>query len=61
MKWFQVLNDIVGTYPNNMLGYFYRSLIVVEGRWVTDLEVRPFDACRRACVELDSNTEHKLL
>ena len=26
-----ILNDIVGTYPNNALGYLYRSLIVVEG------------------------------
>jgi hypothetical protein len=26
-----ILNDRVGTYPNNALGYLYRSLIVVEG------------------------------
>jgi hypothetical protein len=26
-----ILNDIVGTYPNNALGYLYRSLFVVEG------------------------------
>ncbi len=26
-----ILNDIVGTYPNNALGYLYRSLIVLEG------------------------------
>src|SRR5262249_8889311 len=25
-----IVNDIVGTYPNDDLGYFYRSLIVVE-------------------------------
>jgi hypothetical protein len=26
-----VVNEVVGTYPNNSLGYLYRSLIVVEG------------------------------
>jgi hypothetical protein len=26
-----ILNDVVGTYPNNALGYLSRSLIVVEG------------------------------
>ncbi len=26
-----IVNDIVGTYPNNPVGYLYRSLIVIEG------------------------------
>jgi hypothetical protein len=26
-----IVNDIVGTYPSNLLGYLYRSLIVVKG------------------------------
>ena len=26
-----IVNDIVGTYPNNAQGYLFRSLIVVEG------------------------------
>lgn len=26
-----IVNDIIGTYPNNFLGYFYRSFVVVEG------------------------------
>jgi len=26
-----IVNDIVGTYPNNLLGYLFRSTIVVEG------------------------------
>jgi hypothetical protein len=26
-----IVNDIVGTYPNNVLGYLFRSTIVVEG------------------------------
>ena len=30
-NYWAILNDLVGTYPNTQLGYFYRSLIVVEG------------------------------
>jgi hypothetical protein len=30
-NYWAILNDLVGTYPNNALGYLYRSLIVVEG------------------------------
>jgi hypothetical protein len=30
-NYWAILNDPVGTYPNNALGYLYRSLIVVEG------------------------------
>jgi hypothetical protein len=35
-----IVNDLVGTYPNNQLGYIFRSLIVVEGG-VANV---PFDA-----------------
>jgi hypothetical protein len=30
-NYWTILNDLVGTYPNNEQGYLYRSLIVVEG------------------------------
>jgi len=30
-NYWAILNDLVGTYPNNALGYLFRSLIVVEG------------------------------
>jgi hypothetical protein len=30
-NYWAILNDLVGTYPNNPKGYLYRSLIVVEG------------------------------
>jgi hypothetical protein len=30
-NYWTILNDLVGTYPNNTKGYLYRSLIVVEG------------------------------
>jgi hypothetical protein len=30
-NYWEIVNDVVGTYPNNALGYLYRSLAVVEG------------------------------
>jgi hypothetical protein len=55
-----IVNDLVGTYPNNALGYLYRSLIVVEGG-VANI---PLDAIYPTLVgnplPLDGNNTYKL-
>ncbi|HEX4810067.1 MAG TPA: DUF1254 domain-containing protein [Bryobacteraceae bacterium] len=55
-----ILNDVVGTYPNNAQGYLFRSLIVVEGG-VANV---PLDAVYPSMVgnpgPLDGNHTYKL-
>ncbi len=55
-----ILNNLAGTYPNNALGYLYRSLIVVEGG-VANV---PLDAVYPTLadnpVPLDGNHTYKL-
>jgi hypothetical protein len=58
-NYWAILNDLVGTYPNNALGYLYRSLIVVEGG-VANI---PLDAVYPTLVGnplLDGNHTYKL-
>jgi Protein of unknown function (DUF1254)/Protein of unknown function (DUF1214) len=51
-----ILNDVVGTYPNNALGYLYRSLIVVEGG-VANIAL---DAVYPTLTGLNGNNTYKL-
>ena len=59
-NYWAILNDVVGTYPNNAQGYLYRSVIVVEGG-VANI---PLDAVYPTLVgnpmPLDGNHTYKL-
>jgi hypothetical protein len=64
-----ILNDPVGTYPNNDLGYLFRSLIVVEGGvanialdgvYPTLFSITPTPAPSGTPIPLDGNNTYKI-
>jgi hypothetical protein len=55
-NYWAIVNDVVGTYPNNALGYLFRSLGVVEGG-VPNIAL---DAVYPTLTGLDGNNTYKL-